>query len=154
VTPDYRLIGTNFLPHTFRRVRGKVEILQFGINGNLVPLQRRAITIPPNGDLYAVSLSPQGDRLLWTFGFRRPAPGTGRLIRRFPSLLRYFPLRDAVGIWISDIEGCGLHPIGEEAVRRPRSSHEPEIRPTGFRWMPDGKAIRFLYDNSLYELPL
>jgi hypothetical protein len=153
VTPDYRLVGSSFPSSPINRVKGTIEFMQWGINGNLTTERRSKATVPPNGDLRTLSLSPQGDRLLWTLQFRRPLRGTGRLISRFPGLLRVFPLQRSVAVYISDVDGANLRPVAELGIPDARLNAPPAPEPTGFHWSPDGKAIRFTYKNEFYSLP-
>lgn len=56
-------------------------------------------------------------------------------------------------IWISNLDGSGLHMIGRKHVNTPGSEERLSEAPRLLRWTPDGKRVSYVLDNALWTLP-
>ena len=125
-----------------------LEIHTLGLYPNSAPDSKTTLPLPADMELHDLSLSPQGDRLLWVFSTTRPSGFGALLTRFFPSLKNRFPPRTVVSLQISRLDGKDRHEIGYEDENAGAS--DPL---TYAHWSPDGKRIGFVVKNTLYAVP-
>jgi hypothetical protein len=93
--------------------------------------------------------SPKGDSLAWRFDCNRSGGALPEwVILLFPFLRRDESVADSTEIWVSRIDGTGMRRLGWVPAPADRSSQEL----TSVEWSPDGRNIRFVYKDALYEM--
>lgn len=141
-----------------------VHLYEFAIEGGVgadqdhkVPIHVTEIPLPPGADrsaLYGWALSPQGDRLAWMIVVKSmdtklpDDPGHGEL-------------------WVSNVDGSTMHLLGCLGTDYHRKGVPKELDygpvaeddadkalPMQIRWLPDGKQLSFLYEKSLWTIPV
>lgn len=150
VTPDYLLITSDFDRSSPASTKA-VTLTTQGIYPNTAPAHSVKITLPAGATVRELSLSPQADRLLWTFSFtRRPALGV-LLTHIAPKLASQFGPHSVTTLQISRLDGSEMRELGSEDD--PIKDKNPEPIHMA-RWLPDGKRISYRYRNAVYLLPV
>jgi len=79
------------------------------------------------------------------------------LIHRF---LPFIPLKSIFTeeplteeLWVSSINGEGMHEIGDVSIERRDAGHNPETQLTNIQWLPGGNQISLSYKGMLYVVP-
>lgn len=144
--PRGRMISTTLRPGQEVAVWFAAFVLQANVKA-----QTWCIMPPADSVVEELTLSPQGDRLLWKLRFRRISTYQ-RLMTRIPGIPRPAP---AVSdeLWVSGLDGKDLRPIGAHAL--PPGHSQPPVEEVGIthvRWSPSGKRVSFVHQNRLYTL--
>ncbi len=149
VTPDYRVVLSDFVPGSDPAPR-RGNLFLFGIYPNAQPVQKFAFHAPPGAEVWSIALAPQGDRLAWTFRYHHIPPLRQLMARFLPSLRKNLHPVFGLGIWVSRVDGTGLHEIGYQGC----DADSQWIPPfTEVCWTSDGKRLRFRYKDALYTVP-
>jgi hypothetical protein len=138
--------------HTFYRSQQgpsgsspSIQLAEYDLAAPSQPVRRVTIPMPADAEYGHIILSPQGDRLLWSMFARQAMPLQEWLHRLFPS---YKPSLNLVIRWqVSRLDGSDMHEIGMIRVSRRNGSYSNP------RWLPDGKRISFIHNNTLYTVP-
>lgn len=110
------------------------------------PVRRRPLQSPPGIARAFVALSPRGDRLAWMAQSRNVPPPLEWLHTRFPFLR--IPMTHIATLWITKPDGTQPRLLGSERIR-------PGQAPPGpIRWTPEGKRISFVYQDTLWAVPV
>jgi hypothetical protein len=107
---------------------------------------KNPIRIQDREVIHTIVYSPAGDRaaLIVTGELRPPLP---EFVYRMLPKLRPEP-QDTMTLWVTDIDGSGMHKIGWESI-----VWETRYWPDLLRWTPDGKRLSFIHDGGLYTVP-
>ncbi len=60
----------------------------------------------------------------------------------------------AISFWISNPDGSDLHKVGNIPIAEAAKYTASVTVPSDLRWTPNGKNLSFLYENSLYIVPV
>lgn len=104
-------------------------------------------------------VAPQGDRILWMTCVAQKHP-----LSNLTDQINKEAIKPSnfVSIWVSNIDGTNLKEIARVNRKpQPESSdplnslvfHSESLLPS-IEWRPDGKAITYLKDNTIYTVPL
>jgi len=148
VTPDYLVVQTDTPspPSTAKRV----TLTTFGVYPNSATARIVSFPLPVTAQISGLELAPQGDRLAWLLVDARRTPFITMLIRLIPSMSGRFPPTEGISVWVSRLDGTEMHEIG---FQQTHSTGKDTNVTTDLRWMPDGKHLSFLMNNSLYSVP-
>jgi len=148
VTPDNLVVQTDapFPPATAK----KITLATFGIYPNRTGVRTVPVPLPVTAQIHDLELAPRGDRLAWLLVDARRTTFITMLIRLVPSLSGHFPPTEGISVWISRLDGTEMQEIG---FQQTHASGKNTNVATDLRWMPDGKHLSFLMDNSLYSVP-
>jgi len=152
VTPDYRLIATDFYVSPGSAARS-VDLYEVGLYPNPTPPRRHTLRAPPNAQILDIALSPRGDRLAWAFYFSRVPTGMQWLARFIPSLRKRLRPRVGAGLWVSRLDGSEMREIGYQEID-PNVPAPLRLAPAEIHWTPDGRRLSFVYKNALYTVPV
>ncbi|HLK56995.1 MAG TPA: hypothetical protein VKU00_10540 [Chthonomonadaceae bacterium] len=162
ITADYRLFTSDVNPHPDTSQNPPpppgtpppapptaLTINTVGLYPNNTPESQVTIPLPANMELHDLVLSPQGDRLLWVFSATR-APNFGAFLTRiFPFLKSRFTPRTVVSLQVSRLDGKDRHEIGYMDGDASKGDPIDHVR-----WAQDGKRAGFLYNSTLYAVPV
>ncbi|MCW3052332.1 MAG: hypothetical protein JWN14_1502 [Chthonomonadales bacterium] len=148
VTPDHLVVQTDapFPPTTAK----KITLATFGVYPNRAAVRSVSFPLPVTAEIDNVELAPRGDRLAWLLVDSRRSPLITMLIRLVPSLSGRFPPTEGISVWVSRLDGTEMQEIG---FQQTHASGKDTNVATDLRWMPDGKHLSFLMNNSLYSVP-
>lgn len=98
-----------------------------------------------------ICLSPDGDRLAWMMHARAEETTLSLFLARWiPSLYQSPHVR--IELRTSKLDGTDMKLLGfVEAKPDPRDTWT--VNPYGLRWLPGGKKLSFIYENSLWTIP-
>jgi hypothetical protein len=103
---------------------------EFAITGRAVKTTHYTISLPGVYRVWSANLSNRGDRLAWVL-----SDG------------------DDDFVYVSDTAGKRWTDLGEvNRYERANGSGEQVSWPTGIRWLPDDKALSFVFDGKLYRI--
>jgi hypothetical protein len=148
VTPDHLVVQSDapLPPATVKRI----TISTFGVYPNRTGVQSVSFPLPVTAQINDVELAPHGDRLAWMFVDARRSSLVTMLVRLLPTLASRFPPTEGISVWVSRLDGTEMHEIGFQQTHM--SGKDTNIA-TDLRWMPDGKRLSFLMNDSLYSVP-
>jgi hypothetical protein len=122
---------------------GGIGYVDFGMDAAAAPRTIYYQHISPNFDIKEVTLSPDRTHLAWKFGVK-PLP-FGLQSTADTSYVRQLS-PSSVEIWISSLNCGNLHEIGSLNIR--------DDSPNTLHWMPDSKGLSFIYNSTLYTVPI
>ena len=97
------------------------------------PLHRYAISLP--GWVQEVAVSPDGERIAWLL---TKVLGEGA--------------RASVSLWVSGIDGSGLHRVGAVRVRVQHGISPLADFASQLHWVPGDKKVSFEYGDALWTV--
>jgi hypothetical protein len=113
-------------------------------------LRSYPLALPEDASLERNDVNPQQNAIVYFVRFSKVPSWTAQLHRWFAS----FPARPIVtdGLWISGADGKDFHEIGH-VPSKSDASGAPEEQLTVMEWLPDGKQVSFVYQDTLYVVP-
>jgi hypothetical protein len=146
VTKTNRILSTDFHPGIGPPATN-VSIYESGLFPDPSSSREWTLKAPPGTDVRELVLSPQQDRLAWLVYSARVPVITRLLGRVLPSFRKYGRPVLRLSIFVSKIDGTGLHEVGYQPVGNLGGPHH-------LRWAPDGRNLSFLLNNGLYLIPV
>lgn len=133
--------------HYYEETVSNTDVFELDPAKHAGSIGRFSVRLPMEAHVYDAVFSPGADRIAWRLGYVPPPPFPA-FIQRWLPLPR--PLRlEAVGVWVSRNDGTDMHEIGHYS-REP--SEKDRIAYHDLRWLPDGKTISFIHDDTLYSV--
>ena len=110
------------------------------------PLHQFTVHLP--GLVKDVRVSPQGDRVAWIVERQYASPVFKMLQRLFPALKK--DEHESLEIYVSHLDGSHLREIG----RVDRKSSPIWRLIEEMRWLPGGKCLSFIVNETLWTVPV
>ena len=153
--PNHHVLATDtslwFPTDTQSGNAGKAQMLDFPPERDSVA-HHYTLSKPPDSLNGEAILSPQGTRIAWMFGDIHEPPGYVHLSKLYETL--HIRHSRAVSFWISNPDGSDLHKVGNIPIAEAAKYTASVTFPSNLRWTNNGKNVSFLYDNSLYIVPV
>jgi hypothetical protein len=107
------------------------------------------VTMPPQSVRGKMMLSPQADRILWIV--EKQSSWVSSWLSRLPFAYNR-PYSGDEAIYVSQLNGTGMRQLFSAPTQRQRRGPTTMIKVplTEIQWLPDGKRISFVYEDSLY----
>lgn len=112
-------------------------LLEIGIEARGQSPVFHHITVPDNGAVVHIIVSPRGDRLAWQCYKRNQHTKQG------PSGDQAASQLGVTQVFTSELDGRNLRLLGLL----------PGVEVDGLQWTPDGKQVSFVYKRALYVVP-
>lgn len=109
----------------------RAVITTLTLTGSPQSVHKYTVELPSGQAVCAMKFSPSGDKVAWVLIDTRS--------------------RSTVSLWISELRGRGLHPLGE--IRYADKNQMPYNGIWELQWLPDGKRLSFLYQDALWTVP-
>jgi hypothetical protein len=111
------------------------------------------VTMPPESVRGRLILSPSTDRILWIV--EKQSSGLSSWLSRFQWGYNR-PYSGDEALYVSQLNGTGMKQIFSAPTQRQRRGANVTIKVplTDLQWLPDGKHISFVYEDSLYIAPV
>ena len=103
------------------------------LEGKAVKAERVSMPIPKTSNVWQVTLSPQGDRLVWILD---EVKGDS----------------SQTVIYVSNLDGKALRAIGAAPSVEIKPGHYSS--PANARWLPDGSRLSYRYNKEIYVVAL
>jgi hypothetical protein len=114
---------------------GTLKIQEVASNAPKSPLRSTTITVPGALEIEEIAAAPAGDRLVLRVS--RHAVREGAVTE----------------LWMCRSDGGGMKMLGRQASP-PAAAGRPDQVPRELRWVPGGRRVSFIYQGSLYTLPV
>lgn len=134
----------------FYELAGKLVLKQYAIGRTVTPPRTIICPVPIDASgVREVLLSPAGDRIAWFMDFEQQAsyPPWMWFVRY--SFFRIERCATHTGLWTSRVDGTDIQELGRLIVGTDSYGGKD---PEKLRWLPDGKALSFVYDNTLWTI--
>ncbi len=127
-------------------------LIDADLNASPIIVRRYAVKVPSEGTLLDVVLSPDGKTLLWRTHLRSRFTWAASTLKR---LHLHIPFGTHI-LWLSDAHGSHMRELARESADEPEimSYDNSDYTFYSFRWTPNSRNISFIYDNSIWVMPV
>lgn len=122
----------------------------------VVPIQKNTVKLPRGASIMRAIPSPQQDTILYYLKIDHVHPVLAFLHRILPKISEASV--ETESLWVSKTDGSGFHEIGHIVVSLSQGQHEVaganDHEFYRVEWLPGGKQVAFVYDRTLYVVPV
>ena len=133
-------------PSSFR------DMYQFDLSSSKPGSKHSQIKLPMLAQVSLVMLSPKGDKLAWILLSERSPLGN---LSNWP-ILRNLGVKTShrLSIWVSAVDGSNFREVGHFPNYEGPSEFKIDDPIRTFQWLPSGKKLSFVHNDSLYTVPV
>lgn len=128
-----------------------IHIEEYNIHSK--PKVIRTFDVPIPSDVETIdnlALSPKGDQLLWALTLSKTNT-LSEWIRHLLNPFGYHP-HSTFSLRVSNLDGSNMKTIGNQSIDMDKPV--PNWWPNNTAWMPDGKRASFIYQDTLFVVPI